>query len=277
MLKINTLIFILTVIGTTTSCATIFRRPKSRDVVNTVTITSIPSDAEVYSSKGLVGKTPLVYNHTGRKTDVIQIKKEGYLDGYENINRKNNTIWTVVTFVTGTYPGLGIPILIDHLTGSIYDISTDSIHVNLISNNINVDSVNHIETNLQNITSNFNYPALEILTGAYRIKVLPNTRVKLELKNGKSLVGLITEIQNDYFVLKKGKQKVQYSSIKSFRFYNQRLWYPILTSITIFPPIIWFVSGKVAEQNSTNCKRNIKKISIVEGVQEYEFGKVKCR
>lgn len=277
-----------------TSCATLFRTPKNKDVTHEITISSTPPKCSVYNNEGLIGETPMTYTHEGRKKDVLIIRKEGYLEESEKIERQLNPAWTAISVLGGVFPGFGVPILIDFSKGSVYDIKTDTINVNLISvkggqqntemtveSTDNLDSLNSessvIKTEvLPKIkTEIISFPALEILTGGYKLKILPKTRARFELKNGQKFGDLITGIYDDHFTVK-GQDKIYYTSIEKVRFFNSRLWYPILTSVSIFPPIIWYCSGKVAERDSKKCKWDIKNIRVVEGLPEHSFGKAKC-
>ncbi len=132
-MKINYFVLLLVVSILTSSCATVLRSPKSHKVVTKISVTSNPPEANVYNKKGLVGSTPLTYNHKGRKTDVIYIKKEGYLDENAQIKRKINPVWTGVSLVTSIFPFPIAPLAVDHFTGHLYDIKTDSIHVDMVS------------------------------------------------------------------------------------------------------------------------------------------------
>jgi hypothetical protein len=290
---------ILTASVILSSCATLFRKPKNKNVETTIHISSDPSNAEVYIDDEKIDETPFNYVLKGRKSKLVEIKKEGYLNEQTKINRKINPLWTSISVLTGAYPGCGIPIIIDYSTGSLFDITTDSIHINLMSikgikstvsdkststsskesNNTikNQKSTNLIETNQAAYKENtiISFPALEILTGQYKLIILPKTRARFYLKNGTKFGGLITAIYDDHYEVKE-HQDVYFSNLKKVRYFSPRLWYPILTSPSIFPPIIWFFSGKVAEYNSNKCKWDIQATRIVEGLPEHKYGKAKC-
>ena len=279
------------------SCATLLRKPKSKNTKTEIYITSVPPNAEIYVDNKIVGKTPMNYTHEGRKTATVQFKKDGYLNEQSSIKRSLNPLWTGISILGGAFPGFGIPVLIDYSTGGLFDIKTDSISVELLSlkgernitqpsgNTLNQDSDKSVDQVSSNgATSNSNdsrmnniisFPALQVLTGGYKLIVLPKTRTRFYLKNGTKFGGLITDVYEDH-VSVKGKQDVYFNNVNKMRFFGFRLWYPIVTFPTVFSPIFWFCSGKVAEFNSNKCKWDIKDIRIVEGLPEFKYGKAKC-
>jgi hypothetical protein len=271
------IIILLTISFLFQSCATLLRQPSNKDIERVIHLSSEPSNAEVYIKNNKIGETPFDYTFKGRKAEKVTFKQEGYYDETTNIKRKLNPLWTVISVVGGIYPGLGIPIYIDHKNGSFYDIITDSIHFNLMSltggNNNSTAAIN----------SSIVFPAMEIRTGQYKLKILPKTRARFHLKNGDKFGGLITAIYEDHFEIKKqglftrkGKQDVYFANMEKARFFKTRLWYPIITSPSIITPIVWYFCGKVAEFDSRKCKWDIKSMSIVEGIPEIRYGKVKC-
>jgi hypothetical protein len=279
------------------SCATLLRKPKSKDTKTEIYITSVPPNADIYVDNKVVGKTPLSYTHTGRKTASVQIKKEGYLNEQSGIKRKINPLWTGISIIGGVFPGMGIPIFIDYSSGGIFDIKTDSISVELLSLKGNSDNIQQQENTSNQVSNQENketssntstnasnnsrandiisFPALQILTGGYKLSVLPKTRARFYLKNGTKFGALITDVYEDH-VSVKGRQDIYFNNVNKMRFFGFRLWYPIVTFPSIFPPIIWFFTGKVAEFNSSKCKWDIKDIRIIEGLPEFKYGKAKC-
>jgi len=263
------------------SCATLLRNPKSKSTKTSIHISSSPPKADVYIKNKKIGETPFNYLHKGRKSEKVEIKLDGYLDEQSNISRTINPLWTAISVLGGAFPG---------------NIKTDSIHVNLLSikggdskskstelsntntntnntsNTVNVNQDNPVKQIDKTIIS---YPALEIITGGYKLNILPKTRARFYLKNGSKFGGLITGVYYDHFKIR-GHQDIYFSNIKKVRFFSTRLWYPILTFPTIINPIIWYFSGKVAEYNSDKCKWDIKATRIVEGLREIKYGKVKC-
>jgi len=274
------------------SCATVLR---SKTVNKQIHISSNPENAEVFINDESIGNTPIDYTVVKRKKHSIEVKKEGFLNGYSKIDRKLNPLWTAISVVGGVFPGMGIPIAIDAKTGAFYDIKEGDIEINLFQLKKG-ESTNEISTksnSTENIPTSKNnsyiqnteivFPAMEISTGQYKLKILPKTRARFYLQNGKKFGGLITAVYEDHFEIKKkgmfvrkGKEDVYFSSMKKARFFNPRLWYPIVTAPSIFPPIIWYFSGKVAEFDSKKCKWDIKSMRIVEGIPEIEYGKAKC-
>jgi hypothetical protein len=293
-----------------TSCASIFRSPKGNKVETKIHISTNPPNADVYLNNSKIGETPFDYIHKGRKQKTIQIKEEGYFNEQRDIKRKLNLLWTSISVVTGLFPGLGIPIIIDNSTGSIYDIKSDSIHINLVSlkgpnpkenitqfnpsnskpftpiNEIKKEAITvgnsilNTSSNNQNRTefesdNQFLMPALEIITGGRKMIIRRKTRVNISLKTGGSFGTLITAVHNDRLEVR-GQQDVYFSNIRRIRVYPRRLWFPILTAPTVVQPILWYASSKVAELNSTRCRRNVISMRTVEGLFEYHYGSRFC-
>lgn len=279
------------------SCATLLRSPKSKDTKTEIYINSVPPNADIYVNNKVVGKTPLSYTHLGRKTATIQIKKEGYLNEQSGIKRKINPLWTGISILGGVFPGFGIPVFIDYSSGGIFDIKTDSISVELLSlkgksNNVlqpdnssnkvsDQENQEVLSNNLTSVSNNsrmndvISFPALQILTGGYKLKILPKTRARFYLKNGTKFGALITDVYEDHFSVR-GKQDIYFNNVNKMRFFRFRLWAPIVTLPSVIPPIIWFFFGRVAEFNSSKCKWNIKDIRIIEGLPEFKYGGAKC-
>lgn len=278
------------------SCATILR---SKTVNKQVHISSKPENAQVFINGESIGNTPVDYTVVKRKKHSIEVKKEGYLNGYSKIDRKLNPLWTAISIVGGTFPGMAIPIAIDVKNGAIFNITGDDIEISLVqlkkgkgSNDISTSpnsNENIAASNNNSYIQNTEIivPCMEITTAQYKLRILPKTRARFYLKNGKNFGGLITAVYEDHFEIKKkgmfvrkGKQDVYFSSMKKARFFSPRLWYPIITAPSILSPIFWYFSGKVAEFDSNKCKWDIKEMRIIEGyvypVARYGKAKVKC-
>ena len=266
------------------SCATLLRKPSNKNIETKILISSNPSNAGVYIDDEKIDETPFTYVHKGRKSKTIKIKKEGYLTEQTHIERKLNAGWTSCSVIGGIFPGFGVPTLIDYSNGVIFDIKTDSIHIDLMSiegfkstPNKTIDKQeNSSKVELNNVgNETISLPALEILTGGYKLIILPKTRVRFYLKNGNKYGGLITAVHEDHFEIK-DKENIYFSSLKKVRFFPLRLWYPICTSYTVVSPIIWFFVGRVAEYNSVKCKWDIKSVRIIDGLREFKYGRAKC-
>jgi len=71
------------------SCATVLR---SKTVNKQIHISSNPENAEVFINDESIGNTPIDYTVVKRKKHSIEVKKEGFLNGYSKIDRKLNPL-----------------------------------------------------------------------------------------------------------------------------------------------------------------------------------------
>ena len=82
--------------------------------------------------------------------------------------------------------------------------------------------------------------------------------------------------ENLFCTKAKNNTKIYYSDIKKIRMFQSRRWYPTLTFVSVISPIVWYASSKVVKTNSSNCKKNIQEIKVINRFKEHRYGKVKC-
>ena len=265
------------------SCATIFNgvNPHIEIPINTV-----PENANVSINGKNVGQTPMVYEMKNRKPKTVTISKENYEDINTTIESKLSPKWTAISVVGGAFPGFLIPTAIDFATGSVKEIKTDSISYNLVPENKNQsiqeplatnNTNNNINNEQENIDEQIFNPRIRIRTGTREYLLGYKSCITIKTKNGLKLASNISQIEKDYLVLAKNNTKVYYKDINSIRIFSMRRWYPIVTSYTVFSPIFWFASSKLASYNSNDCKKSIKEIKVINKYSTYNFGKDNCK
>jgi len=105
-----------------TSCATVFKG--ATDEVN---FASNPAGAEVYIDGKLMGKTPINFELTSKKTYVIDFKFEGKTKTV-NLANKVGAGWIILDVLCGL-----VPVIVDAATGSWYTLSQKNINVDFTS------------------------------------------------------------------------------------------------------------------------------------------------
>ena len=102
-------------------CATIVSG-KTQDV----TVRSNPSGAKVLVDVMMQGTTPLVANLIRKKRHTLEISKEGYGRDVRATTRGFNW-WYLGNLILGGVIGL----IVDPITGAIFDVNPDSVYVEL--------------------------------------------------------------------------------------------------------------------------------------------------
>jgi hypothetical protein len=275
--------FITTLLVTSTlllfaSCATVFRGSKT---AKSIQISGNPPAAKVYINNEYIGQTPINYEVKKRKEMSIKIEKDGYKDLHTEIETKINPIWAGIS-VVGNALLLEIPTIIDYKNGSIFDIATDSISYNLIklnsvlpNNSISVSKNNTIQSN--EVYEEIISPAIRIRTSSKELILKNKTVLSVKTKDGKTYKSSIISIENDYMVLKENKTKVYYADIQKIRIFNTGRWFPILTSISIVGPAVWYFSSVVVKENTSDCTKKIHDIKVINHFEKREFGKTSCK
>jgi hypothetical protein len=280
MIKTIFSIFISASVLISSSCATIIRGVSPN---KEILISGYPEGANVYIKNKNVGSTPLTYKLKSRKRESITIKKEGFIDSHYSIKTKKSIGWTATSIGLGFF-GMFIPTIIDAQTGALNKVLTDSIQYKLIevTPQLNVSSEDNsikIKNSLEGITYNEEIinSAIQIRTKSKQIIIQSKAAVTVWTNNGSSFSGAVGEIGKKSFKLENGDVEIQFSDLNAIRLYPTRRWYPVLTSITIIPPIIWYASSKKYKRNSNNCKSEIISIQTIDFVQQRAYGKPQCR
>ena len=264
-----------------TSCASVFRGSKTSKVIS---ISGTPNESNVYVDNQLVGKSPVNYEVKKKKEHLVRIEKEGYKDSNAKIETKLNPLWTGISFA-GNLLLFELPTIYDFKSGAVKDLKTDAITFNLEKTDSknqsekaksDVISKNQVSsTNNENSENIFN-PAVRVRTQTEEYFLKYRTALTVTTKSGLRVASNIKEIKPDYFVLAKKNTKIYYSDIKKIRVFPSRRWFPTLTIFSVVSPVMWYVNSKVVKVNSSNCKKNILEITVVNKFNEHNYGKVKC-
>lgn len=262
-----------------TSCATIFR---GKNPHQTILINGVPENATVKINGEIVGQTPLNYELKNRKSKYVQISKENFEEFNTKIETKLNPTWTAISIIGGAFPGLLIPTAIDFSTGSVKNIKTDKIEYELKpfkKDSILASEKDSIIPSNQDVYEQdeptFN-PKVRIRTGSREFLLGYKSCVTIKTKDGLKIGGNIKEIEKDFLVLSKNNTTIYYKDISVIRMYPIRRWFPIITSYTVISPIIWFVSSRRVSTTS-NCKKQIKEIKLINKYSIFLYGKDRCR
>jgi hypothetical protein len=105
-----------------TGCATLFKNKNSSVYLN-----SAPQKAKVYVDGNYVGVSPVKVDLSSKKNYVIVFKLDGHEDKTYFLNQQVGTKWVVLDILFG----FGVPIIIDAITGSWYELSTENVNVAL--------------------------------------------------------------------------------------------------------------------------------------------------
>lgn len=259
------------------SCATVFRGTNPH---KSIPINSEPSNATVKINGKVVGQTPLNYELKNRKSKFVQISKDGYEEYNANIESKLNPIWTGISVVGGVF----IFSAIDFVNGSVRTIKTEKIDCEL--KQINQSTINNdAKISLNNTVSSqdaiqneqiYN-PRVRIRTGTREFLLGYKSCVTITTSNGVKIGSNISEIEKDYLVLAKNNTKIYFKDIEKIRMFPIRRWYPIITSYTVISPIIWFALSKLASTKSSDCRKQIKEIKMINKYTGFKYGKDKCK
>lgn len=277
--KLITTVFVTTSLLLFSSCATVFRGAKTE---KSIQIAGNPPAAKVYINNEYIGQTPLNYQMTKRKEVTVKIEKEGYKDLHTEIETKLNPMWTGIS-VVGNALLLEIPTIIDYKNGAISDIVTDSISYDLVklnsivSNNSSANSINVSLVPSSDVTEEIISPAIRIRTASQELILKNKTAITVKTKDGKTYKSAIAAIETDYMVLKVNNTKVYYSDIVKMRIFNTRRWFPILTSVSLIGPAVWYFSSIVVKENTRDCGKKIHDIKVINHFEKREFGKTACK
>jgi len=106
-----------------TGCATIFKGSNE-----SVSMSSDPDGAEVYSNGQFLGKTPLRINLRSKDVYSIEFRKAGYETKVVQVNNRVGLGWIVLDIVTGF-----VPVVIDAFTGDWFQLETTTVRAALQS------------------------------------------------------------------------------------------------------------------------------------------------
>lgn len=120
MKKLTFLVATLAIL-TATSCATIISGTKQ-----TVKFASTPSDAQIFIDEVEVGKTPFETKLERKREYNVMIKLEGYKTYETKLTKKFNA-WYLGNIIFGGIIG----IVIDPITGAIYNLSPKNINAQM--------------------------------------------------------------------------------------------------------------------------------------------------
>ncbi|HNX72797.1 MAG TPA: PEGA domain-containing protein [Spirochaetales bacterium] len=107
-------ILVLVLLG----CATIIKGDKEP-----VYLASKPDSAEVYVNGVFAGMTPIRLSLASKGTYTIEFRKEGYRSKMVQIDNQIGAGWVVLDALTGL-----VPILVDAITGSWYELTTNNVN-----------------------------------------------------------------------------------------------------------------------------------------------------
>lgn len=104
-----------------TSCATIVSGSKQN-----ISFNSTPSNASIFINEVEVGKTPFQTKLERKKEHSVVIKLDGYKPYETKLTKKFNT-WYLGNIIFGGLIGL----VVDPITGAIYELSPDQVNAQL--------------------------------------------------------------------------------------------------------------------------------------------------
>ena len=271
------------------SCASILRTHKLNVEVP---ISGEPVNATVYVNDIAVGVTPMTYTVTKRRKHHVKIEKEEYYSQNYKIARKLSPLWTAISVVTGSFPGLGIPVIIDFATNSLYNIKGQEIkyildketeqspeNTRATSNEDSRKSTKGSSSNKSSSSTSLNPKqpkAIHIETVTRDLKLFERTFVYVTTSNGVKMGSAITSIGKDHMVMRKNNQKIYYKNITKMRIMPTRSWYPIVMITTGIGWLYWWIPCKIVRTEAKKCKQQIEVLEVVNGLRESEFGKPKC-
>lgn len=93
-----------------------------------VTITSTPSESEVWIDGSLVGSTPVSVPLAKNRDHTVVFRKNGFREQSVTINRQLSAGYLILDVLGGL-----LPVIVDAATGSWYTLSTNSVNTNLVS------------------------------------------------------------------------------------------------------------------------------------------------
>jgi len=103
------------------SCATLFK-----GTTEEINFNSNPIGVEVWIDGKMMGKTPVKFKLSVKKTYVIEFKAEGYETRTVNLTNHVQAGWIILDVLGGL-----IPVIIDAVTGAWYTIDEKYVNVTL--------------------------------------------------------------------------------------------------------------------------------------------------
>ena len=307
------LLLTLFIINFLSSCATILRGKNPNKII---TINSKPSNATIRINGDVIGQTPFKYILKNRKSKFVQISKEGFEDYNTEIERKLSPGWTIASFVCGAF-GFFIPTAIDFACNSVRTFKTEKIDCDLKELNPNINKINNqnfftseesnllkkgdsslgfegkinaqkLDFNGESINNSIisldaiqkeplDNPKLRIRTGTREFFLGYKSCVSITSKNGIKIRSNIKEIEKNYLILAKYNTKIYFKDIEKIRMFSTRRWFPIITIFSVIPPIIWFASSKLTSVQSSDCRKKINEIKIINRYNMFKYGKDRCK
>jgi hypothetical protein len=218
----------------------------------------------------------LNYEIKNRKSKFVQISKDGFQDYNTTIESKLSPGWVAVSIVGGTLGGW-IPTAIDFKNGSVRNIKTDKLECELkpIVKNKDDNNSKNSENDVQD--EQIYNPRVRIRTATREFLIGYKSCVKITTKSGIKIGSNISEIEKDYLVLAKNNTKVYFNDIEKIRMFPTRRWLPIITFCTVIGPITWYASSKSASINSSDCRKQIKEIRVINKYSGFGYGKDRCK
>lgn len=120
------LIFLVFVVITSifSGCATVFKGSTERLFIN-----SFPSGADVYINNQKKGTTPYTAELITNNTYQIKISKDKYKDAEIIVKSHISGTWVILDIIC-----VGVPVIVDAITGSWYTLETNQINIELEKN-----------------------------------------------------------------------------------------------------------------------------------------------
>jgi len=104
-----------------TSCATLFK-----GTTEEINFNSNPTGTEVWIDGKMMGKTPVKFKLTTKKTYVIEFKYEGYEIQTVNLTNHIGAGWIILDVLAGL-----VPVIVDAATGAWYSFDEKNVNVTL--------------------------------------------------------------------------------------------------------------------------------------------------
>lgn len=120
-MKIKLVALLVLVAFCFTSCATIFSGSNGE-----VTILSEPAGADIYINGMRYGSTPLVVDLEKGESYQVELRKEGYENGYARITSSVSAGWVVLDVLGGL-----VPLVVDAVTGAWENLKPEVVNITL--------------------------------------------------------------------------------------------------------------------------------------------------
>lgn len=109
-----------------TSCATIVHGTRQ-----SISISSMPSEACVWVDRTFVGRTPIIVEMTRKDNHVVCIQLEGY-QPYEAVFTRQMSGWVFGNIVFGGVIGLAV----DAISGGLYKLTPEQVHAQMAADHM---------------------------------------------------------------------------------------------------------------------------------------------